>query len=224
MTVAYNPAIPVEHFDVIFIDECHRSIYSIWRQVVEYFDAFLIGLTATPAKHTFGFFNKNLVMEYGHEQAVADGVNVDFDVYNIRTRITQQGATVEAEPGVDARQPRPADARAALGDARTRTSPTRASELDRNVVAKDQIRTIVRTFRDQLLTEIFPGRTEVPKTLIFAKDDSHAEDIVEIVREEFGRGNEFARRSPTRRPARSPPSSSRTSATASSRASPSPST
>ena len=74
--VAFNPTIPPEYFDIIFIDECHRSIYSPWRQVLEYFDAFLIGLTATPAKHTFGFFNKNLVMEYGHEQAVVDGVNV----------------------------------------------------------------------------------------------------------------------------------------------------
>ena len=193
VTVAYNPAIPVEFFDVMFIDECHRSIYSIWRQVVEYFDAFLIGLTATPAKHTFGFFQKNLVMEYGHEQAVADGVNVDFDVYNIRTRITREGATVVAEEGVllgrrdrqtrQVRWERPDEDYTYTGD-----------ELDRNVVAKDQLRTIVRTFREKLHTEIFPGRTEVPKTLIFAKDDSHAEDIVEIVREEFGRGDQFAQK------------------------------
>ncbi len=193
VTVTYNPAIPVELFDVIFIDECHRSIYSIWRQVVEYFDAHLVGLTATPAKHTFGFFNKNLVMEYGHEQAVADGVNVDFDVYNIRTRITQDGATVVAEPGV------------MLGHRDKQTRQLRwqqadedytyaGSELDRNVVARDQIRTIVRTFKAKLFGEIFPGRREVPKTLIFAKDDSHAEDIVEIVREEFGRGDQFAQK------------------------------
>src|SRR5258708_4348293 len=96
--VDYTPAVPVEFFDVIFIDECHRSIYSLWRQVLEYFDAHLIGLTATPAKQTFGFFNQNLVMEYNHAQAVADRVNVDFDVYRIRTRITGQGSTVEAGP------------------------------------------------------------------------------------------------------------------------------
>ena len=88
---SYNPAIPIETFDVIFTDECHRSIYNLWRQVLEYFDAYLVGLTATPSKQTFGFFNQNLVMEYGHEQAVADGVNVDFDVYRIRTQITQGG-------------------------------------------------------------------------------------------------------------------------------------
>ena len=96
--VAYNPALPVELFDVVFIDECHRSIYSLWRQVLEYFDAFLIGLTATPSKQTFAFFNQNLVMEYDHARAVADGVNVDSDVYKIRTRITEKGATVEAGP------------------------------------------------------------------------------------------------------------------------------
>jgi type I restriction enzyme R subunit len=68
------------------------------------------------------------------------------------------------------------------------------NQLDRDVVAPDQIRTIVRTFRDKLFTEIFPGRTWVPKTLIFAKDDAHAENIVEIVREEFGKGNDFAQK------------------------------
>ncbi len=85
LPVEYNPAVPPETFDVVIVDECHRSIYGLWRQVLDYFDAFTIGLTATPSKQTFGFFNQNLVMEYGHEQAVADGVNVDFDVYRIRT-------------------------------------------------------------------------------------------------------------------------------------------
>lgn len=96
--VSYNPNLPIEFFDFIWIDECHRSIYSLWRQVLEYFDAYLVGLTATPSKQTFGFFNQNLVMEYSHEQAVADGVNVDFEVYRIRTKITQQGSTIEAGP------------------------------------------------------------------------------------------------------------------------------
>ncbi len=193
VAIGYNSAIPIEYFDVVFVDECHRSIYSLWRQVVEYFDAYLIGLTATPAKHTFGFFNKNLVMEYGHAQAVADGVNVDFDVYNIRTRITAQGSTIVAEPG------------AVLGKRDRGTRQVRweqpdedlaytGADLDRAVVARDQIRTVVRTFRDKLFSEIFPGRREVPKTLVFAKDDNHAEDIVEILREEFGRGDQFAQK------------------------------
>jgi type I restriction enzyme, R subunit len=94
--IAYNPKIPIETFDVVIVDECHRSIYGVWRQVIEYFDAYLVGLTATPAKHTFGFFDQNLVVEYGHAEAVADGVNVDFDVYRIRTKITGHGSTVDA--------------------------------------------------------------------------------------------------------------------------------
>jgi len=186
--VAYNPRFPIEMFDVIFVDECHRSIYNVWRQVLEYFDAFLVGLTATPGKQTLGFFNQNLVMEYGFEQAVADRVNVDFDVYRIRTRITERGATVDAGEWVDKRHRMSRKRRwEQLDDALTYS----ASALDRDVVAMDQIRTVIRTFRDKVCSEIFPGRTMVPKTLIFAKDDSHAEDIVQAVREEFAEGNEF---------------------------------
>ncbi len=189
--VAYNAAIPVETFDVVFIDECHRSIYSLWRQVLEYFDATLVGLTATPSKQTFGFFNQNLVMEYGHAQAVADGVNVDYDVYRIRTRITENGSTIEA--GDDETVGKRDRATRALRWERLDEDITYdGGDLDRDVVALDQIRTVVRTFRDRLFTEIFPGRREVPKTLIYAKDDSHADDIVQIVREEFGKGDEFA--------------------------------
>jgi type I restriction enzyme R subunit len=79
--IEYNPAIPIETFDIIVTDECHRSIYNLWAQVLEYFDAYLIGLTATPSKQTFGFFNQNLVMEYNHEMAVADGVNANFKAW-----------------------------------------------------------------------------------------------------------------------------------------------
>lgn len=189
--VVYNPAIPPETFDLIVTDECHRSIYNLWRQVLEYFDGFLVGLTATPSKQTFGFFNQNLVMEYGHEQAVADGVNVNYDVYRIRTRITQGGATVEAGQYVDRRE---RDTRAVRWERLDEDLSYQANQLDRDVVAVDQIRTVVKTFRDKVLTEIFPGRTWVPKTLIFAKDDSHAEDIVRIVREEFGKGNDFCQK------------------------------
>lgn len=193
LPVVYNQAIPPEFFDVIVIDECHRSIYTLWRQVLDYFDAYLIGLTATPAKHTFGFFKKNLVMEYGHEEAVADGVNVDFEIYRIRTCITEKGSKIEAGAGT----------MVGLRDRQTRQvrweQPDEdvvyeAKDLDQRVVSTDQIRTIIRTFKEKLPTEIFPGRKEVPKTLIFAKDDSHAEDIVGIVREEFGKGNDFCQK------------------------------
>jgi type I restriction enzyme, R subunit len=189
--IEYNPAIPIETFDIIVTDECHRSIYHLWRQVLEYFDAYIIGLTATPNKQTFGFFNQNLVMEYGHEQAVADGVNVNYDVYRIKTEITEGGSKVAAGYYVDKRD---RATRAVRWEQLDEDLEYDASQLDRDVVAADQIRTVVRTYRDKLFTEIFPGRTEVPKTLIFAKDDSHAEDIVKIVREEFGKGNEFAQK------------------------------
>ena len=189
--VSYNPEIPIEMFDFIITDECHRSIYHLWRQVLEYFDAFIIGLTATPSKQTLGFFNQNLVMEYGHDRAIADGVNVGYEVYRIATEITQKGSRVEAGFYVDKRDKLTRKTRWEMLDEELTYD---AGQLDRDVVAPDQIRTVVRTFRDRLFTEIFPGRKEVPKTLVFAKDDSHAEDIVQIIREEFGKGNEFCKK------------------------------
>ena len=189
--IEYNPAFPIETFDVIVTDECHRSIYNLWRQVLEYFDAHLIGLTATPSKQTFGFFNQNLVMEYNHEQAVADGVNVNYDVYRIRTQVTEEGGRVDAGYYVDLRD---RETRKVRWEELEEDFEYDPNQLDRKVVAMDQIRTIVRTFKEKLFTEIFPGRTEVPKTLFFAKDDSHAEDIVMALREEFGKGNDFAQK------------------------------
>ena len=188
--VSYNPSIPIETFDFIITDECHRSIYNLWRQVLEYFDAFIIGLTATPSKQTLGFFNQNLVTEYSHERAIADGVNVGYEVYRIKTEITEKGSKVEAGYYVDKRDRLTRKIRWEQLDEPLEYG---ALELDRSIVAPDQIRTVVRTFRERL-PEMFPGREEVPKTLIFSKDDSHAEDIVTITREEFGRGNEFCKK------------------------------
>lgn len=191
LEIEYNPDIPIEYFDFIIIDECHRSIYKLWRQVLEYFDAFLIGMTATPLRQTLGFFNQNLVMEYTHERAVADGVNVDGDIYRIRTQITDSGSTIEAGFPVEKRDRLTRRRRWERLDEDIQYTRT---QLDRDVVAPDQIRTIIETFRDRLFTEIFPGRSVVPKTLVFAKTDSHAEDIVNIIREEFEKGNEFCRK------------------------------
>jgi len=189
--VEYNKLFPPEAFDFIIIDECHRSIYNLWKQVLDYFDAFLIGLTATPSKGTIGFFDKNLVMEYGHEKAVADQVNVDFDVYRIRTKITKEGSLIPKGETILKRDLRTRRKRWETLEDDVKYDETK---LDREVVSKDQIRTIIRTFRDKVKTEIFPGRKHVPKTLIFAKDDAHAEEIVQIVREEFNEGNEFAQK------------------------------
>jgi len=187
--VGYSAKLPPDAFDVIIVDECHRSIYGVWRQVLEYFDAHLIGLTATPTKQTFGFFKQNLVMEYSHEMAVADGVNVDFTVYKIETAITKDGAVLEEGDWAGFRDRHTRNVRWEAIDEPITYTPT---QLDRAVVAEDQIRTVIGTFKDRLFTELFPGRTTVPKTLIFAKDDSHADDIVQMVREVFGKGNEFA--------------------------------
>jgi type I restriction enzyme R subunit len=189
--IGYNPAIPIESFDIVVTDEAHRSIYNLWRQVLEYFDAYLIGLTATPNKQTFGFFNQNLVMEYGHAQAVADGVNVNYDVYRIQTEVSEQGARVEKGYWLETQDKATRRKAAWQLDDDFEYQP---DELDRAVQTPDQIRTVVRTLRDRWQADMFPTRTELPKTLIFAKDDNHAEKIVEILREEFGRGNEFAQK------------------------------
>ena len=158
--------------------------------MIEYFDAYLIGLTATPDNRTYGFFQKNVVSEYSHEQAVADRVNVGNEIYLIETRITQSGETLKAEQLVEKRE---RETRARRWEVQDEQEEYTASQLDRSIVNLDQIRTVVRTFRDKW-PEIFPGRGELPKTLIFAKTDSHADDIVQTVRQEFGKGNDFCRK------------------------------
>jgi len=190
LPVVYNEKVPIEEFDFIVIDECHRSIYNVWQQVLDYFDAFLIGLTATPDKRTFGFFNENVVSEYSHEEAVADGVNVGYDVYTIETEITKNGAKISAQEFVDRREKLTRKKRWEQLD---EDYAYTAKKLDRDVVNPSQIRRVIRTFKENL-PEIFPGREEVPKTLIFAKNDSHADDIINIVREEFGEGNAFCKK------------------------------
>ena len=189
--VVYTPHVPIETFDVIVTDECHRSIYGQWRQVLDYFDAFIIGLTATPSAHTLGFFNRNLVAEYPYERSVLDGVNVSFEIFRVRTRIGDRGGSIEAGYEVPVMDKKTRRRRYEELDARFDYG---ASDLDRSVTAPNQIRTILTLYRDHLPTDLFPGRTEVPKTLIFAKDDNHAEAITEIAREVFGRGNDFCKK------------------------------
>lgn len=190
LPVVYNRKIPMEYFDFVVIDECHRSIYNLWKQVLEYFDAFLIGLTATPDKRTFGFFNQNVVSEYTHEAAVLDGVNVGHTVYLIETQISKKGAAIWKGEYVDKREKLTRRKRWEQLDEDLTYS---AKKLDNEVVNPSQIRSVIRTFKEKW-TEIFPHRAEVPKTLIFAKTDSHADDIIQIVREEFDEGNDFCKK------------------------------
>jgi type I restriction enzyme R subunit len=190
LPVVYNAKVPPEFFDFIFIDECHRSIYNIWQQVLDYFDASLIGLTATPDNRTYGFFKKNVVSDYSHEKAVADGVNVGNEVYVIETEVTGKGARIKTRQQVEKREKL---TRRKRWEQQDEDVAYTAKQLDQDIVNPDQIRTVIRAFRDNL-PEIFPGRREVPKTLIFAKTDSHADDIIQTVREEFGEGNAFCKK------------------------------
>ncbi|TXI95058.1 MAG: DEAD/DEAH box helicase [Aquabacterium sp.] len=189
--VRYNPAVPVESFDFIVIDECHRSIYNLWKQVLDYFDASLIGLTATPDKRTFGFFNENIVAEYTYEQSVADGVNVGYDVYTIETEVTKKGSELKAKQWVNHRDRQTRKKR--WSETEEDTAYT-GKELDRSVVNPSQIRQVIQAMKTAVETQIFPTRKETPKTLIFAKTDSHADDIIQIVREVYGQGNAFCRK------------------------------
>ncbi|MFT4155488.1 DEAD/DEAH box helicase family protein [Parafilimonas sp.] len=235
--VTYNERIPVEFFDFIVIDECHRSIYNLWKQVLDYFDVFQIGLTATPDNRTFGYFNKNIVSDYGYEKAVIDGVLVPYNVFTIETKITKQGGAIPMGEMVDKRERL---TRRKFWEAVDEDIEYSGRQLDRDIVNLNTIRTIVRAIKENL-PKMFPDRTspslqgstssqpfskgegqegpsksaatnvqglapspseraggevafEVPKTLIFAKTDSHAEDIIEIVREEFGEGNKFCKK------------------------------
>lgn len=188
--VVYNEKYPPEFFDCIIVDECHRSIYNVWSQVLSYFDAFIIGLTATPDKRTFAYFNENVVSEYPREQAIIDGVNVGEDIYLIETNITKNGAYIMKQM-IEHRDRLTREKRWQQLD---EDIDYKSTQLDSDIVNKSQIRTVIRTFKEKVFTELFPRRKEVPKTLIFAKTDSHADDIIQIVRDEFGEGNEFCKK------------------------------
>lgn len=193
--IVYNSQLPPDFFDFIITDECHRSIYGDWRQVLEYFDAFIIGLTATPSKQTFGYFNKNVVAEYPYERSLADGVNVDYQILRIKTEIGENGGKIDKKFPVPVRDKK---SRKLSYEQLDEDLEYSKNDLDRSVMAPNQIRTIMECYRDALYTELFPEREAnfawTPKTLIFAKDDNHAEEIVRITREVFGQGNEFCKK------------------------------
>jgi len=196
MPVVYSEKIPIEFFDVIVIDECHRSIYNLWKQVLDYFDAFQVGLTATPDNRTFGYFNQNVVSDYGYEKAVVDGVLVPYNVYTIETQISKDGASIKMGEMVDKRE---RVTRKKFWEAVDEDVEYSGKQLDKDIVNPSTIRTIIKEVKLQL-PAMFPDRVdaqgnfEVPKMLIFAKTDSHAEDIIEIVREEFDERSDFCKK------------------------------
>ncbi|MBL7796734.1 MAG: DEAD/DEAH box helicase family protein [Saprospiraceae bacterium] len=196
LPVVYSERTPPEFFDFIVIDECHRSIYNLWKQVLDYFDAFQIGLTATPDNRTFGYFNQNLVCDYGYRKAVEDGVLVPYNVFEIVTKITKEGAALALGEYVGTREKL---TRKEFWNTLDENVEYSAKQLDNDVVNVNQIRLIVRAVREQL-PAMFPDRVgadgvfEVPKMLVFAKSDSHADDIIRIIRDEFAEGNSFCKK------------------------------
>ena len=191
--VGDNPALPHNYFDLIIIDECHRSIYNSWKQVLLYFDtARLIGLTATPGPETLAFFDDNVVINYSLDQSIADKVNVDFLPYRIRTDATENGGTIAAEEEVDViTNYTGAEKRIRMEKARG-YSP---EELNRSVINPAQIRTILTAYRDNVYQDLFPDRKDedfkyLPKTLIYALNDAHATLITAIAREVFHKEND----------------------------------
>ena len=189
----YNPKFPIDFFDFIIVDECHRSIYGEWRQILEYFDAFIIGLTATPSKYTLGFFGQNIVSEYPLEKSVIDGVNVDCEIFRIKTKVSEEGGLIEKGFSVPVRDKK---TRKTIYQSIDEDIEYKSKDLDITVIVPNQIRTIMQCYKNSVFTELFPERepTWIPKTLIFAKDDNHAEEIVKITKEVFSKGDEFCRK------------------------------
>ena len=186
-----NPNLPHDYFDLIIIDECHRSIYGNWRKVLEYFDtARLVGLTATPVPETMAFFNNNRIVNYTLEKSIVDGVNVDCRVYRIRTQVTENGGAILKGEKVKEETRYTRDIKTIFNkEAKTYTS----KELNRSVINPAQIKLVLSTYRDVVYTELFndPQREAnfdwLPKTLIFALNETHATNIVQIAKEVFGR-------------------------------------
>jgi len=245
LPVVYTEKVPIEFLIFVVMDECHRSIYNLWKQVLDYFDVFQIGLTATPDNRTFGYFNKNVVSDYGYEKAVIDGVLVPYNVFTIETKITKDGSKISIGKNVDRRERL---TRRKFWESVDDDIEYSGKQLDKDIVNPSTIRTIIGAIKENL-PAMFPDRLtspqplspqmigifdkgeglevsaslndptnsqgqapspserarpdssgaggevfEVPKTLIFAKTDSHAEDIIEIVREEFAEENKFCKK------------------------------
>lgn len=191
VTLPPNPDLPHDYFDMIIIDECHRSIYKNWRKVLEYFDtARLVGLTATPIPETMAFFNNNRIVNYTLEKSIVDGVNVDCRVYRIKTQVTETGgAILEGEKFKEETRYTGEVKTVSSKETKTYTS----KELNRSIINPAQIKLILSTYRDVVYTELFndpqrePNMDYLPKTLIFALNEAHATNIVQIAKEVFGR-------------------------------------
>ena len=180
--------LPPDYFQLIIVDECHRSIYGKWRAVLDYFSgAIVLGLTATPTPEAYAFFNNNIVEEYTYDDSVVDGVNVPSRVYRIKTEITEHGGAIKAGTRVTETARRTGAETTYDVHHRVDYDP---SALDRSVINPDQIREVLEAYKKSIYEELYPDREKkweyIPKTLIFAKDDNHATQIVEVAKQVFG--------------------------------------
>lgn len=186
-----HPNLPHDFFDLIIIDECHRSIYGNWRKVLEYFDtARLLGLTATPVPETIAFFNNNRIVNYTLEKSILDGVNVDCRIYRIKTKATEEGGAIMEGDRLKVETRYTGEVKQVSNK---ETKNYTKEELNRSIINPAQIKLILNTYRDIVYTELFndPPREAnmdyLPKTLIFALNEAHATNIVNIAKEVFGR-------------------------------------
>ena len=190
--------LPPDFFDLIIVDECHRSIYGRWRKVLEYFkEARIIGLTATPGDETMAFFNNNRVVNYTLEKSIVDEINVDCRVYRIRTSATENGG--EIHKGEKYREITTYTGEKRMTRA-VEATPYQANDLDRAVINPEQIKLVLESYKKAVYSELYPNRDPniayIPKTLIFAKSDAHADNIIKIIREQVfpGQCPEFAQK------------------------------
>jgi type I restriction enzyme R subunit len=189
--------IPINAFDVIIADECHRGYttaeLSVWRSTLDHFDAIKIGLTATPAAHTKAYFH-DVVYRYEYERAVRERYLVDYDAVVIKSDVRLHGVFLDEGEQVGVIDTLSGTERMdVLEDERQFDT----SEVEAKITAPDSNRKIIEELKryadDHQATY---GR--FPKTLIFAVNDlphtSHADQLVEIARDVFGRGDSFVRK------------------------------
>lgn len=179
--------LPPDYFQLIIVDECHRSIYGKWKKVLDYFsEAKVLGLTATPTPEAYAFFNNNTIEQYTYDDSVVDGVNVPPRIYRIITDVTAHGGTIEKGSKVVETAKRTNKPINYVAEASVEYG---ATELDRSVVNKNQIREVLTAYKKAIYEDLYPSRERkweyIPKTLIFAKDDNHATEIVEITKDVF---------------------------------------
>ena len=187
ITLGNDLKLPPDYFKLIIVDECHRSIYGKWKAVLDYFsDATIMGLTATPTPEAYAYFDKNVIEEYTYDESVVDGVNVPSRVYRISTEITEHGGAIKSGTRFIETSRKSGQTISYVAEQSVDYDTT---QLDRSVVNRDQIRKVLLAYKNAVYEELYPERDKnwayVPKTLIFAKDDNHASEIVEGVKDVF---------------------------------------